>query len=897
MSPPRTLPIRLSPLPGEALDSWLEAIAHRLAIPLNDLMRGLGLPGGAHRRSRRPGTTDRTIALLPAEARAIAAATGLGEPSVHATTLASYDQRAVLLDPVTRLVNVRTLWGRSQGSRYCPDCLAATGGRWQLRWRLSWTFACPAHQRLLADNCPGCGRPQRFRCCAQQDPPQPGYCENPVRPAERGQADGPGGGHVRCGADLRRAATILLPDDHPVLRAQRLIGDLIETGESGFGAYAAGPPPVLTVLADLRAIAGRAVAHAHNSADRSATAASASDPVTTAIQALAQAEHQHASARAKIRPGTMAPPTAASAAVGLTTACDVLLAADVRTAATTLNWLITAPRPGGKIPSPSTVDDWGRGTSPALRGIQLAALGRGLRPTDQLRYRTESAAPREPDITTTAARKRAARIPTLFWPSWTERLCPPRGAQTRTSRAALSGALLLVGTRLNLAGAAELLGSATSCQPISKAVQLLHATEQWPDVAAALIRLAGHLDTHHVPIDYQRRRQLDYRRLLPAAEWRWLCRQARTPRDPGVYARAARCVLFEQLSGMPAHLAPFGPDASTPAFRAKMTRLAAVLTPDLARGLQQSASGFLTGQGVTSEPVTWSPPPRLLDGLNLPGTDPSQIDLEHLHRLIRHDHASIITAAHSLGTTSETVQMLLHQHPAPPAPVPRRTGTRPSREILPPALLARQYLAEHMSLAQIGKRAGLSANRTARLARDYGIPIRGQKDYTLHQHPVLTRDWLRDQYVTHGRSLQDLAAETGLSKPTIRYWAKIYAIPTPQRYPIRMNITAAAAAAPPLLRPAITGPGAWKRLHRLAQASRYPSLKDAATSLTIHHGALITQIKRLEREFGEPLLERAAGQRAMQPTAFGKTVIAAIRAAERRRTTARSHPPGKMPPG
>lgn len=59
---------RLDPLPGEALDSWLEAIAPRLPVPLNDLMWAIGLPGGAHRRSSRPGCTDRTIALPPAEA-------------------------------------------------------------------------------------------------------------------------------------------------------------------------------------------------------------------------------------------------------------------------------------------------------------------------------------------------------------------------------------------------------------------------------------------------------------------------------------------------------------------------------------------------------------------------------------------------------------------------------------------------------------------------------------------------------------------------------------------------------------------------------------------------------------------------------------------------------------
>jgi len=892
VSLPRTLPIRLPPLPGEALDSWLEAIAHRLAVPLNDLMWAIGLPGGAHRRSNRPGSTDRAIALLPAEAAAIASATGLDEASVHATTLASYDQRAVLLDPVTRLVKVRTLWGRGQGSRYCPACLAATGGRWQLRWRLSWSFACPDHQRLLADDCPGCGRPQRFRCSAQHDPPRPGYCENPVHPAEpeHGRVRGPTGAHVRCGTDLSRAVTILLPDDHPVLRAQRLLDDLIDTGTAGFGVYAASPQPALTALADIRGIAGRAIAD--NNIPGGLATPPPADPVTAQIQALAKAEHQRVSARAKVRPGIMAPPSAASAAVGLTTACNVLQAADVRHAAAALSWLVTAPRPGGRATSPSTVDDWGRTTSPVLHAVKLAALGPRMRPTDQLRYRTASPAPREPSVSTAAAAgRRAARIPALFWPSWTVRLCPPHGALITMVRPALSSTLLLVGTRLNLTDAAELLGPATGLQQISKTVQLLQATQQWPDAAAALIRLAEYLESSDIPIDYQQRRQLDYRRLLPAAEWRSLCRRARTPRDPSVYAHAARCVLFEQLSGTPAHLAQFGSAAITPAFRAKMTRLAAVLTPALADGLQQSAASFLTRQGVTGEPVAWDPPLRLLDGLHLPGTDPSQIDLEHLHRLIRADHASIATAARRLSATPETIQLLLHQHPAPAIPATGKTTRRPARQIPSREQFEQYYLHGHQSLAEIAKQAGLSRGYAAQLARDYKIPVRGQKDYTVHQHPVVTRDWLHHQYVTRDRSLQDLATEAGLSKSAIRRWAKIYAIPKPPRYPIRMNITAAAAAAPLLLRPAITGPGAWKRLHRLAEASRHPSLSHAATSLGIHHTTLITQVKRLEHEFGERLLERAPGQRAMRPTAYGKKIITAVRAAERHHARNNSQAP------
>src|SRR5438309_479081 len=48
---------------------------------------------------------------------------------------------------------------RQTGSRFCPACLRDTDGRWLLRWRLPWAFACPVHAHLLVDVCPGCGKP------------------------------------------------------------------------------------------------------------------------------------------------------------------------------------------------------------------------------------------------------------------------------------------------------------------------------------------------------------------------------------------------------------------------------------------------------------------------------------------------------------------------------------------------------------------------------------------------------------------------------------------------------------------------------------------------------------------------------------------------------------------
>ena len=77
MMPARTFPIRLAPLPGEDLDSWLEALAHRLNVRLGDVLGELGLAAAFQHGVREVAVpTDWTIALRDEEAARIAYATG-----------------------------------------------------------------------------------------------------------------------------------------------------------------------------------------------------------------------------------------------------------------------------------------------------------------------------------------------------------------------------------------------------------------------------------------------------------------------------------------------------------------------------------------------------------------------------------------------------------------------------------------------------------------------------------------------------------------------------------------------------------------------------------------------------------------------------------------------------
>jgi DNA-binding MarR family transcriptional regulator len=79
---------------------------------------------------------------------------------------------------------------------------------------------------------------------------------------------------------------------------------------------------------------------------------------------------------------------------------------------------------------------------------------------------------------------------------------------------------------------------------------------------------------------------------------------------------------------------------------------------------------------------------------------------------------------------------------------------------------------------------------------------------------------------------------------------------------------------------ALTSPYAWQRLNRSA-AIGYPTLSEAAEHLGIAQSTLVTQINRLERDIGGPLLERAERRGPMSPTALGEQVLAAFNQVDR----------------
>lgn len=765
MTDVRTLPIRVAPVGGEALDSWLATIAHRTQTGWPDLLTALE-PAATYPADRRNSRGNWTVYLHPDEADSIAAATGIDVAVVEATTLAQFDGTALAINRERRTVARGFPWGRGRGSRFCPECLAESDGRWQLVWRLGWVFSCPKHRCLLADTCPTCGRRQRLKPYAGSDIPHPGRCTMPADAATGRSAP-------RCTGELASARVTQLPANHPTLRAQRLVLDVIATDTGSFGVYADQAQSARGILSDIRAVARRILDYA--SVDDLA-ARLPGDLVDAFAQVRPQPSGPQSTTGPTRKPGLASPAHAAIAAVGVTLAVEILDSPDIPAAGESLQWLLHHGRNRGLAVNATTTTSWGTGTTATLAAVQLSSLTPFLQASDLLRYRTAAAVPiyPAPDASTAIP---AQRVPTMLWPEWALRFVLP-SCRYPMMRQALAAAVMLVGSRLNQTEAGARIGSTLSPIAVTRYLSFLRTDRHWEDSLRALTRLADYLSTHAVPIDYDRRRCLDYKaRLLPDELWAQICRQTATVPGGGRKADLVRTMLFERISGLPAEQSPFA--KYDYGFQRSFATLPRELTPDLAAQFDRAARQFLDEHGLIDEPVQWHPPLHLLAGLNLPGTDPSAVDVGELHLHLRRDKETLSTVAARLGTSIDTVRHLLEVHPAPEALTSAQQRTRgaaiaTATAALPESRLLDLYYLHNQSLHDIATTVGVSKQTIAQLARSYGVPLRHTGRSA---HVAVDRDWFYDQYVNHRRTLTDIGREVGLGPAAISRRAKEHGIP------------------------------------------------------------------------------------------------------------------------
>ncbi len=837
----RTLPLRLPPLPGEGIDSWLEASAERLKVSTSMLLTSLDLRGPSHL------LPDHVICLQPDEAERYSAATGIEEARLHAMTMRRFDGGAVVLRATDARVMGRQRWSRTSGSRYCPQCLTERQGRWFLHWRLSWSFACTRHRTLLRDVCPHCGQVPR------------GYLSSAagIRPLAT---------CVKCSTDLRQAPTDDRVTAPALLAAQERINDILGL-DRDYGTAPPDPDSTGTAVKDLHILGSWLL-------DRSQP----SDLTRFGLTGLDAWQYQHD------RPvvGMISPPADAEL-MGATVAWALdLLTADPDESIEQLRELMArngtaAPVSTYGVVPPGMNERW-RDLSTPVAGLFIRAMAPRLKTLERLRYRAVVPTARRPEPG--EALRRRSKIPQLLWPDWSIRLYPIDMAADMTTssfRAAMSVYLLLPGSDdRNTRPAVDLidleLPSGAATAQLNTYLRRGHAA-----LLPALCRLADFLDEHGSPIDYQRRREVFTGPSLDRAQWRALCLRAHA--QPGREQRLlnAQRFVFQLLTGS------WLRDQASPLFgrsnydRSKYTSFVDSLTSPLRWELEEHARTQLALQGI-DEPLQWSPPADCLAGTPFPGRDPKDIALDALHELLVVQQVSVGEAAKQLDRHIDHVRFALAQlqreAPAwgPNSAVTRHQQMQQARELFTRDFLEREYVTAGKTLKQLEEVSGFSRRFITNVMHELAIPVR-----QAHVRPLeIDKAWLREQYVKRARSMPDIAAELDVHANTVTREAVRHGIPLRpggvDSHPDRLQQLS--AKIPEDIRKAATdGIGGWQRLLRFRIAMTYPCLRLGAEAMATTIPSLVRQFCRLEATIGAPLYQRGHRGRELRPTERGVALI------------------------
>jgi hypothetical protein len=314
------------------------------------------------------------------------------EPSaVEALTLSAYDGIALQLDPNSHRLDASFPFGALSRSRFCPECLRESDGRWQLAWRLGWSFVCVMHNCVLADACPTCGKYQRQQQ-VYRHVPAPTLCA--------------------CGESLGAVPTAKLPADDAITQAQREVFDIIDNGATHFGVFAAHRNSVRDVLVAIRSLANRVLNHASTHG----LAAVRSAEVSRAIAGLPELKPL----QARNALNETAPSRAIDAAVGVTAALHILRSPTVKDAADRTRPFFdgqnadTGPAELRSCPRDGVI----------ASAIAIKARSRDMGPELQLRYRTAITMPCAPDLDADRVQSIAAALPAVMWQEWSNRLLP-----------------------------------------------------------------------------------------------------------------------------------------------------------------------------------------------------------------------------------------------------------------------------------------------------------------------------------------------------------------------------------------------------------------------------------------------------------------------------------------
>lgn len=743
----RTLAIRIAPLSGESLESWTDAYASRLQVPRRVFRHnnyGLRTRWG---RILMPEDLDTFQPLADAsgiEIEDVLAMTEYAFPTVHgaATTFArnSADDRRWTL---------RTLLRIRPQTQFCPRCVADSGGRWSLMRRSRWQFVCPEHRCLLLETCQGCGEIPTLRRMATDIPALLQCGSHPHdHPAESA-----------CTFPLTDCITTELAPDDPVLRAQHTVNKALHTvmNTPRHVVTSDSPQSVLDAIAFI-ADSALLAARLRKDADWSAVA-----DQTSALRS----EHS-------TQPPSDATHRRVLDAVASGTAINIL-AADDDTAVDSLRQLL----PGFGEPLTRVANY--RKTARTNTGGRLESLFCTASRTSAIDTLRQTWHRQQPSPSALAAQLAAVScIPQRMWPTWSIRLLWP-GISEDYGRTGLSLATAVAITGQTVADCADLLDITDDPHQLTVLWHQAGSSRLPPAVMSAVIRLAAHLVDQPGPIDYARRRRLDYTDLLTENDWQQIVLDNRLDGYRGKRNYAlAREFLYQRITLN--HTTRGVTDDHPPA---DIPRLRRMLGPRTLAALDTHASMFLHRHGI-DEPLRAEPPVGIIADLEVPGP-PVPLPRNEITRLLCDDHRSVSGAAHHLGIAPVALRVYLTDQPIPHSAAsprtpqqsaePPRTADTPDVQSVPrpvrssatvrassrvtPEELYEAYVVEHRTVHHVGLQFGLSDSRVRTLLRENGITIRGHKTISVDTAQIV------DLYVTQHLPTTEIARRLGVSRSTI----------------------------------------------------------------------------------------------------------------------------------
>lgn len=126
----------------------------------------------------------------------------------------------------------RRQWVYFVGSHVCPDCVAESGGAWQLRWKLPWSLLCVRYRRLLVDTCTGCRRRIVRGSTGVKKPVSPSHVPNPFLCRNPRLEGGQSRWEDLCSFPLEKLAKVDLEEWPHHLQTQQTVDGVLDSGKS-----------------------------------------------------------------------------------------------------------------------------------------------------------------------------------------------------------------------------------------------------------------------------------------------------------------------------------------------------------------------------------------------------------------------------------------------------------------------------------------------------------------------------------------------------------------------------------------------------------------------------------------------------------------------------------------